>query len=97
MPKCKPKDLQSILVSILDERVDAEGLGKRKTMSKREAILRQIVEKAGEGDRVSLNNILDFLGRNRRPRYQGASEPLITKEEVEQTYGRALGGSDVRR
>lgn len=46
--KLKATDLQSILVKVLDQRV-AIGGAKRKTMSKREAILRVLLEKAAEG------------------------------------------------
>lgn len=78
--KLKATDLQSILVKVLDQRV-AIGGAKRKTMSKREAILRVLLEKAAEGHVAAMDVLFDsfqFDGAPRGRSYDRTGQPILT-------------------
>lgn len=92
MPRRKPEDIQDILVRILDERTPVTGPGKRKTATKREAILLQILQKAEEGHRAAIRILLQFQKGN--PQYNDAFvEGFFSREELNRKYGAAIHGT----
>jgi len=80
-PRGRPrgsKNLSTLLDSALNERVIVSENGKRKRISKREAILKQLVNKAGSGDPKSIHMLLTEirLVEGRQP----LAEPMLLDE-----------------
>jgi uncharacterized protein DUF5681 len=72
------KNLSTLLDSALNERVIVSENGKRKRISKREAILKQLVNKAASGDPKSIHMLLTEirLVEGRQP----LAEPMLLDE-----------------
>jgi Family of unknown function (DUF5681) len=80
-PRGRPKgskNLSTLLDSALNERVIVSENGKRKRISKREAILKQLVNKAASGDPKSIHMLLTEirLVEGRQP----LAEPMLLDE-----------------
>ena len=92
-PRGRPKgsrNLSTLLDGALNERVIVSENGKRKRISKREAILKQLVNKAASGDPKSIQMLLTEirLAEGRQP----SAEPILLdetdREVIRQLYQR---------
>jgi hypothetical protein len=92
-PRGRPKgsyNLSTLIDSALNERVIVSENGKRKRITKREAILKQLVNKAASGDPKSIHMLLTEirLAEGRQP----SAEPMLLdetdREVIRQLYQR---------
>ena len=92
-PRGRPKgslNLSTLLDGALNERVIVSENGKRKRITKREAILKQLVNKAASGDPKSIQMLLTEirLAEGRQP----SAEPMLLdetdREVIRQLYER---------
>jgi Family of unknown function (DUF5681) len=92
-PHGRPKgsiNLSTLLDSTLNEKVIVSENGKRKRITKREAILKQLVNKAASGDPKSIHMLLTEirLAEGRQP----SAEPMLLdetdREVIRQLYQR---------
>jgi hypothetical protein len=92
-PRGRPKgspNLSTLLDGALNERVIVSENGKRKRITKREAILKQLVNKAASGDPKSIHMLLTEirLAEGRQP----SAEPMLLdetdREVIRQLYQR---------
>lgn len=81
-PKGKP-NLASVLEKALREKVVINENGQRKTVTKREAAIKQLVNKAASGDLRALQQ-LAALARSGEERSAEATPPTATMTEVDQ-------------
>jgi hypothetical protein len=90
-------NLSTLLDSALNERVIVSENGKRKRISKREAILKQLVNKAASGDPKSIQMLLTEL-RLVEGRQPSSAEPILLdetdREVIRQLYERLNKGSE---
>jgi hypothetical protein len=54
------KTLQELFVEVLDRKIPAKDLGRRKWVSTREALLRNLIEKAESGDVRAIKLLTDL-------------------------------------
>jgi hypothetical protein len=92
-PRGRPKgspNLSTLIDSALNEKVIVSENGKRKRITKREAILKQLVNKAASGDPKSIHMLLTEirLAEGRQP----SAEPMLLdetdREVIRQLYQR---------
>ena len=84
------RNLSTLLDSALDERVIVSENGKRKRISKREAILKQLVNKAASGDPKSIQMLLTELRlvEGRQPSVESMLLDETDREVIRQLYER---------
>jgi hypothetical protein len=93
-PRGRPKgspNLSTLLDTTLDERVVVSENGKRKRITKRQAILKQLVNQAAAGDPKSMHLLLAEI-RLAEGREPAAAEPMLfdetDREVIRQLYPR---------
>jgi len=84
------RNLSTLLDSALNERVTVSENGKRKRISKREAILKQLVNKAASGDPKSIQMLLTELRlvEGRQPSVEPMLLDETDREVIRQLYDR---------
>jgi hypothetical protein len=90
-------NLSTLLDSALNERVIVSENGKRKRISKREAILKQLVNKAASGDPKSIQMLLTELRLVEGRQPSSAEQMLLDetdREVIRQLYERLNKGSE---